>query len=154
MIKCFVLAVLLCSCAGKGGSLVGDSDVRCDLQSTLVGVAGANATDCGYVRFGEDSQAADDCAVSAFAEGRPFFVSYDRMGIDSHLVRGLVQDSSGRVWVIDYDGNTGGGGGDSRAAIDRQSCDAPAISMTPDDRTQGEMPIACGSPGPYVRLCP
>ena len=162
VMKIFALGALLCGCARDGVGLSGDSGSldqrdggpRCDLQSTLASLAGPNPMDCGYVRFGEDSQAADACAVSAFTAGRPFFVSYDRMGTDSHLVRGLVQDSSGRLWVIDYDGNTGGGGGDDRPAIDQQSCDAPAVSTSPGDRTRGEMPIACGSAGAYVRLCP
>jgi hypothetical protein len=97
---------------------------------------------------------ADDCAVSAFLASRPFFVIYDVMGSDSHLMRGLVKASSGPLWLINYDGNPSGGGGDLWPTIDQQVCESPVVSPTTVDRSAGEMPIACGSLGSPMRVCP
>jgi hypothetical protein len=158
------VATVLAGCgAGATGALPpfdgqalpgGDAGVACSILRTLADLAGPGARDCGYVRFGAASQTADDCAVSVFMAGQPFFVSYDRMGTDSHLVRGLVQESSGLLSVVDYDGDASGGGGDGNPTIDQRACDSPLVRATPGDRTLGDMPIDCDSVGSYMRLCP
>jgi hypothetical protein len=156
VLKAFVfgVAAIAVGCGSGTGSALPGGGTHCSIQAALVQSGGTGATDCGYVHFGDTSQTADDCAVSAFMMNRPFFVSYDRRGTDSHLIRGLVGGTGGLVSVVDYDGNVSGGGGNGNPAIDQQACNAPSVSTTPGDRTLGEMPIACGSTGSYVRLCP
>jgi hypothetical protein len=150
------LSAIACS---SSSSRVGDPNEldagpRCDLGAVLAGLAGPASMDCGFVAFRASSQAADSCAVSAFTKKTPFHVSYDLMGTDSHLMRGLAQDASGRVWQLDYDGNPSGSGGDTNPIIVRQTCDSPAINSLPGERILGVMPISCGELGPAEKVCP
>jgi hypothetical protein len=50
-------------------------------------------------RFG----AAADCALRAFADGRPFYAKYYRQGIDSFSFTGVAGDASGNIYEMDYD---------------------------------------------------
>ena len=66
-------------------------------------LAGEGATDCGRVPLGEESTAANNCALEGLQRKHPFIVRYDVQGLDSQLVVGLAANTQGQVVVVKYD---------------------------------------------------
>lgn len=65
------------------------------LERRLIELAGPDATNCGRV----DEKAwweANPCLVTAFKSNEPFYVRYERLGIDSDLERAIVRTRDGR----------------------------------------------------------
>lgn len=82
---------------------------RCDADDEARDLAGRGAIDCGYVLLGEDPEPALACAEAALAAGEPFYVGFQRAGIDSEVRRYVASDGA-TAFVLDYDGAPGGGG--------------------------------------------
>jgi|ERR1700694_1125765 len=77
----FVL-VMLTSCSESTGDRMAHQELR--------DIAGDRATSCGHVPLKGDARAANECAIRAFKENRPFLVHYEVQGIDSHGVFGFL----------------------------------------------------------------
>jgi hypothetical protein len=90
-------------------------------------LAGRHGVDCGRVRIGGDPRAATACALQAQAEGKPFRVRYDIMGIDSAVAGGVVRTPDGRLYGLSFDGNPTGAGGTSlfRQRVSQLPCPSP-----------------------------
>jgi hypothetical protein len=92
-----LLATISASCA------------RPNLEVRLRELTGSGAVNCGHVserRYME----ANPCLVEAFSGKRPFFVRYDRAGIDSHVERAVVRTTDGRYLQVDFDSDVRGSG--------------------------------------------
>jgi len=66
-------------------------------------IGGKAATDCGYVRFGEEASRTNDCVTKANKNHQPFVARYDVKGIDSLLVFALAGDGTEKVVSVKYD---------------------------------------------------
>ncbi|HWR34895.1 MAG TPA: hypothetical protein VN622_03360 [Clostridia bacterium] len=66
-------------------------------------ISGANAKDCGYVRFGESTAQTDQCVMDAYKRHQPFIARYDVKGLDSRLVLGLAGDGTEKIVSVKYD---------------------------------------------------
>lgn len=66
-------------------------------------LAGPGATNCGYVRLGEDKAAAIECAQSAVSEEQAFTVAFDVQGKDTQLIVGLASSGDRRTFLLEYD---------------------------------------------------
>jgi hypothetical protein len=63
-------------------------------------IAGWFSLDCGHVRHHENADRAISCADDALRRGRPFYVSFDYIGIDSHGTTGLAADSKHELYEV------------------------------------------------------
>src|SRR5215831_143463 len=66
----------------------------------LASKGSSDAIDC---RDSPSPEAASECVLTAFADGKPFYIRYYRQGIDSFGFRGLAGDKYGNVYEVDYD---------------------------------------------------
>lgn len=80
------------------------------------------ATDCGRVPVRANPEAANRCALDAFAAKRSFRVRYEMQGIDSHPAIGLVGSSDGRVTALAFDD-----GGHWRLPVYQWQCPVPVV---------------------------
>lgn len=71
--------------------------------SALAGGTSANVIDCRSTEPDGPRVANPDCAISALAQHRAFFILYYPRGIDSFLLEGFSGDSSGNVYEVGYD---------------------------------------------------
>lgn len=69
----------------------------------LAGGAAANVIDCRSLESDGSRVANADCAMSALAQHRAFFILYHPRGIDSFLLEGFAGDPSGNVYEVSYD---------------------------------------------------
>lgn len=107
---------------------------------TLAETAGPQARDCGIVPLSQDRTAAINCTRAALAEGRPFFVAFQVMGIDSTIYDGLAHRALGQTTRILWDSDvTGGSNLVPLRRIHQASCRAPVIR----DAERGPL-ISCG----------
>jgi len=83
---------------------------RPNLEARIASLVGPDATDCGHVSVNGDRAASSSCLVKAFSSGRPFWVRYDRRGIDSHVETAFVRSREGRFLRLEYDSDARGGG--------------------------------------------
>ena len=106
----------------------------------LAEAAGPGAQDCGLVPLAAGRAAAINCARTALAEGRPFFVAFQVMGIDSTIYEGLASPAPGHATRILWDSDVSGGYNlVPLRRIHETACGAPGI----DDVDAGS-PISCG----------
>jgi hypothetical protein len=110
-------------------------------------LAGWRGIDCGRVRLGQDPKNATGCAQKANADGEPFRVRYDLMGVDSSVAGAIVRTPSGKVVALSFDGDPSGGGGTSlfRQRVSLRPCPEPVhLSVNPSGRvncfTQSSVP--------------
>ena len=80
-----------------------ESDPFPVLIDRLQQLAGETARDCGAVRINQKPETATACALSTHAEGRPFYVSYEDLGIDTYCATGFVAGADGNVYKVEYD---------------------------------------------------
>jgi hypothetical protein len=71
--------------------------------SVLAGRGAVAALNCGRVGIWQKPDAASSCAFRAFADRKPFYVRYWLQGIDSSVSVGWAGDTSGDVYVVEYD---------------------------------------------------
>jgi hypothetical protein len=143
-----VLALLLpvTACGGSSGA------VSCNLETDLAVRARGGATDCGHALLNASTASVDACVVGAFGKHTAFFAQYDRMGIDSKIVFGLVGDSSGKVTFLLWDGDPSGGSG-APPVITGDRCEEPSIDSTPGRDASTTPPLACTSTVSLGRTC-
>lgn len=102
--------------------------------------AGGAAQECGVVHRGQPPASALNCAKAALVAKRPFFVSFQVMGIDSQVYVGLVLTKQGATELGTWDSDVWGG---SRLWTEHKTswreCLSPALSVT-----DGEVDVACG----------
>jgi hypothetical protein len=67
-------------------------------QTQLRRIAGWFSLDCSHVHHRENGDGAIACADEALKTGRPFYVSFDYVGIDSHGATGLAANSKHEVY--------------------------------------------------------
>jgi hypothetical protein len=72
------------------------------MASRLTGLAGKDALDCGRVTLNQKPKGASDCARKAFADGKPFYVSYDRKGWGGGYTVGFARDTKGKLSFVEY----------------------------------------------------
>lgn len=72
------------------------------MVSQLVALAGKDARDCGRVTRNQSPDAASDCARVAFADNRPFYVSYDQNVRGGGYTVGFAKDVSGNLFFVEY----------------------------------------------------
>jgi len=65
-------------------------------------LAGSDALNCGRVTLSEKPYAAFDCALRAFADKRPFHVSYDERGRGPGYSVGFAGDAAGNLYFVEY----------------------------------------------------
>jgi hypothetical protein len=75
-----------------------------DLDRKLQLLAGDGAIFCGDVGLEGDSKGANKCAQTAFKAKRPFYVSYDILGVGGSIFfsAGLARDPEGRLWSAGF----------------------------------------------------
>ena len=90
-------------------------------------LSGPRATDCGRVGDRENRTVANECALKAFREGKPFRVRYDLRGFDSAISEGLVYTPEGKLYTLFFDGDPSGRGGTSwsRQRLGQVTCPLP-----------------------------
>jgi len=101
---------------------VGD---RMELESRLL--MGDHGVDCGRVKVSGNPTSATACALKAQADGKPFRVRYDIMGIDSAVAGGIVRTPTGQLYALSFDGDPAGQGGISysRQVLGKSQCPQP-----------------------------
>ena len=67
----------------------------------LVMLAGNEAMNCGWVKLGQNPNSASDCALLAFRQKKPFYISYDA-GAWQWISEGLAGNSAGDVYYVEY----------------------------------------------------
>jgi hypothetical protein len=80
-----------------------------EFRTTVQGVAGAGATDCGQIPFRETDHRIIDCARDAVSRKQPFWIIAKRQGIDSEVFLGIAQSKGGELWAVTWDSDIGGG---------------------------------------------
>ncbi len=101
--------------------------------------AGTDASACGVVSLNGSRRAALSCAGAALEEGRPFWVVFQVMGIDSQIFEGLAVDAHGRVQQLTWDSDITGG---YEIVARRQIWDKPCLRPQVVQGT-GSGPIEC-----------
>jgi hypothetical protein len=74
------------------------------LMNRLKQLAGEGALNCGLVGILEKPDAASNCALKARESGKPFFVRYNVLGIDTEQVLGFAGTASGNISSVWYFG--------------------------------------------------
>jgi len=106
--------------------------------------AGSNALACGVVSLHEPSATAVSCANEALSGGRPFWVAFQVMGIDSTIYRALAGSSDGRYEQLNWDSDIYGGSTlVPRRTIWRRECLDPVVRVV-----NWESPISCSEERP------
>lgn len=106
----------------------------CNLHDEAFDLAGNGATDCGLVALGASAGPAFACALAAIDEQRAFVLRIERQGKDSHAAEAWVGQKDGDVFLLRYDGDPSGGGGDGNPRIERSTCRGPLRrTVTEDD---------------------
>ena len=91
-------------------------------------LGGPHALDCGRVRDRRNLTAANECALNAFGQRKPFRVRYDLGGVDSDVSIGLVYTPDGKLYRLDFDGDPirgQGGTSWSRQRVGKSACPLP-----------------------------
>lgn len=72
------------------------------LESQLADLAGKGALNCGRVTRNQKPIAASDCARKAFADSKPFYVSYDREDWGEGYTVSYARDAGGNLYFVEY----------------------------------------------------
>jgi hypothetical protein len=72
------------------------------MTSQLTALAGTDAVDCGRVTRNQKPNAASDCARKAFADSKPFYVSYDQKAWGGGYTVGFARDAKGNLYFVEY----------------------------------------------------
>jgi hypothetical protein len=72
------------------------------MASQLAALAGKDAINCGRVTRGQPPDAASDCASKAFADRKPFYVSYDQNAWGRGYTVGFARDANGSLSFVEY----------------------------------------------------
>jgi hypothetical protein len=72
------------------------------LQNQLADLAGKDALNCGLVTRNQKPSAASHCALKAFADGKPFYVSYDQELWGGGYTVGYALDTKGNLYFVEY----------------------------------------------------
>src|SRR5712664_868155 len=72
------------------------------MASQLAALAGRDALDCGRVTRNQKPKAASDCARKAFADSKPFYVSYDQKAWGGGHTVGFARDTKGNLYFVEY----------------------------------------------------
>ena len=89
-----------------------------DYLGYLEALAGDGARDCAA----EASAGVTGCEADAFAAGTPFLAAYEQQGIDSIVWSGKAVTADGRLFVVGFDSDPGGGGRPDNGKIDGFAC--------------------------------
>lgn len=73
------------------------------LDQRLRTIAGPEAQTCGRVEARESPQKATGCALRTFNSGKPFYVRYDDVGVDSEVAHAIAADPRGNVYFVEFD---------------------------------------------------
>jgi hypothetical protein len=68
----------------------------------LAALAGREALNCGRVTRNQRPEAASECARKAFADGKPFYVSYDQKAWGRGYTVGFARDANGNLYFVEY----------------------------------------------------
>jgi hypothetical protein len=95
--------------------------------------AGADSRDCGVVPLPQRRDGAVSCAQAALAEGAPFSVAFQVMGIDSTIYVGLAYRADGTPARIVWDSDVSGGYNlVPIRKIHKEDCSKPSIANADD----------------------
>jgi hypothetical protein len=72
------------------------------MVNRLAALAGGDAENCGGVTTNQEPRKASDCARRAYADKRPFFVSYDQNSVDRGSTLGFAGDRNGGLYFVEY----------------------------------------------------
>jgi hypothetical protein len=72
------------------------------MVNRLAALAGGDAENCGRVARNQKPRKASDCARRAYADRRPFFVSYDQNAVDRGYTLGFAGDRNGGLYFVQY----------------------------------------------------
>jgi len=72
------------------------------MKSQLASLAGRDALDCGRVTRKQKPNAASECARKAFADRKPFYVSYDQRAWGEGYTVGFARDAKGNLYFVEY----------------------------------------------------
>lgn len=103
-----------------------------DYANELSEVAGTNATDCGWVKVGEEREVVDSCVELNLRNKKPFYATYDRQGIDSRISSGIAFNKQGEVYSFNYDSNPSGGISSNDGRIIKSVCDTVPMDLNSD----------------------
>ncbi len=79
---------------------IGDGQLLTGWVSHL---AGAPALSCHANRFSLDQSESLACAERAISDAKPFWISFEEVGLDYGGWRGFVRNADGRMWMVSYD---------------------------------------------------
>jgi hypothetical protein len=135
------LALLLASCA-----------CRCDADDLVRDMAAEGAVDCGRATTSEARPAVTACIEDAIARGAPFSGGWSRLGTDSEVRTYVVEDATGQVWMLGFDGDPSGGSGacptlqGSRCAgaLERRTFPLDGEMLVCDSATTTSELVLCG----------
>jgi hypothetical protein len=80
-------------------------ETRTPLLEKLKGISGEGATECGIIGLGDSKDSAFECARVSQSQERPFWVAFQREGIDSEIWTGAALSSQKERIIIHYDSN-------------------------------------------------
>lgn len=72
------------------------------MANQLIALAGNDAFDCGRVTRKQKPNAASDCVRKAFADSKPFYVSYDQYAWGGGYTVGFAKDTKGDLYFVEY----------------------------------------------------
>lgn len=72
------------------------------MASQLASLAGTDALNCGRVTRRQRPYVASECASKAFADNKPFYVSYDQNGWGTGYTVGFARDKNGNLSFVEY----------------------------------------------------
>lgn len=125
---------------------------ECSLEGSIDQIAAKDSIDCGYAPLRRDRSAIDECVISAFGRGVPFSARYQRMGIDSTVVSGIVYSIDGTLTFLHFDSDPSGSNGDA-PVVDEFSCNNPRLTPDPENRPEGTDPFDCDKVSSKGRVC-
>ncbi len=96
-------------------------------SARLLESAGSTAVDCGVVPVSNPSAQSDQCLSDMFNASAPFYVIYEKSGIDSTVADGVSRDGAGVLRLWSYDSNMSGGAGDGAESITARVCTHPSL---------------------------
>jgi hypothetical protein len=79
---------------------IGEGQLLTDWVSHL---AGTTALSCHANRFSLDQAEPLACAQRAIADSKPFWISFEEIGLDYGGWRGFVRNAEGQMWMVTYD---------------------------------------------------
>jgi len=101
----------------------------------LKSLAGVNARECGLLALGDSTKGVLSCSVEELSKRTPFWLAIQVQGVDSAIWTGLVQDSEGGVFRLEFDSDVHGGSqSNSKPSVSILRCSSLSFDLKATER--------------------